>query len=72
VPRGIKGFFNCPYVAKLLAVVTLRKGILAPVRFHPDSDVAEAWQPENLLGFWSPWQGYQEEWEGNNLGFFLR
>jgi hypothetical protein len=33
----------CSYVAKLLVVVTLRKGTLIPVRLHPYSDVAEAW-----------------------------
>jgi hypothetical protein len=38
--------------------VVLRKGLLCPVCLHPDSDVAEAWQTENLLGFWSPRQGY--------------
>jgi hypothetical protein len=34
--------------------------------------MAEAWQTENLLGFWSPEQGYEEKWEGDDLGLFRR
>jgi hypothetical protein len=49
------------YVAKLLAVVALRKEILGPIRLHPDSNVAEAWQTESFLGFFSLRQGYEEK-----------
>jgi hypothetical protein len=40
-----------PDVAKLLAVVTLRKGVLGFVRLYLDGDVAEAGQFEYFLGF---------------------
>jgi hypothetical protein len=36
-------------VAKLLAVITLRKTILSFTRLYPDCNVAEAWQSENFL-----------------------
>jgi hypothetical protein len=54
-------FAICPYLAKLLAVVALRKGILGSIRLHPDNNVAEVWQTENFLGFCSPRHGYKEK-----------
>jgi hypothetical protein len=54
-PQTARRLFTiCPYVAKLLAVVALRKGILVPIRLQPDSNVAEAWQMENFPRFCSP------------------
>jgi hypothetical protein len=47
-----------PDVARLLAVVALRKTILNSICLCPDCDVAEAWQSENFLEFFCPWQGY--------------
>jgi uncharacterized protein YqiB (DUF1249 family) len=42
------------YMAKLLAVVTLRQAILVFVRLHLDRYVAEACQSENILRLLSP------------------
>jgi hypothetical protein len=52
-----------PDVTELLAVVALRKGILASICLHPDSNVAESWQTENFLGLCRPRQGYEERGE---------
>jgi hypothetical protein len=72
-PQAARWLFAiCPYVAKLLAAVALRKGILGPVRLYPDSVVAEAWQTENILSFESPRQGCEEKWEGNDIRLFGR
>jgi hypothetical protein len=42
----------CPDVAELLAVLALRNPILSSICLHPDCDVAEALQSEDLLGFY--------------------
>jgi hypothetical protein len=39
-----------PDVAKFLAVVTLRKGVLGFIILYPDGNMAEAGQFENILG----------------------
>jgi hypothetical protein len=38
-----------PDVTKLLAVMTLSKASLSPIRLHPDGNVAKARQMEDLL-----------------------
>jgi hypothetical protein len=43
-----------PDVAEQLAVVARGKSILGSISFHPDSNVAEAWQMENFLGLCHP------------------
>jgi hypothetical protein len=55
-------------MAKLLPFVALHKAILGPIRLHPDSNVAEAWQTESFLGFCSFRQGYEENGHVNDLG----
>jgi hypothetical protein len=44
-------FAFCPDVVELLAVVALCESALGSISLHPDSNVAEAWQMENFLGF---------------------
>jgi hypothetical protein len=59
-------------MAKLLAVVALRKNILGSISLHPDSNMAEAWQTENFLGLCRPRQGYEEQGQVYDFGFFRR
>jgi hypothetical protein len=61
-----------PDVAKRLAVVTLRKGVLGFKRLYLDGNVTEAGQFEKILGLCRPWQGYKEERQGNGRGTFGR
>jgi hypothetical protein len=46
-------------MAKLLAVVALRKGILCFIRLYLDGKVAEARELEQVLGLCRPRQGYK-------------
>jgi hypothetical protein len=47
-----------PDVAKLLAVVALREGVLCSICLYLDGNVAEAWRLEDFLGFFRSRQGY--------------
>jgi hypothetical protein len=62
----------CPDVADLLAVVALGKNILSSISLHPDCDVAEVRQTENLLGLWCPRQGYEEQGQVYDFRFLGR
>jgi hypothetical protein len=57
-----------PDVAKLRAVVTLRKGVFGVIILYLDGHIAEAGQFENLLRLCSPWQCNKEEGKGNAFG----
>jgi hypothetical protein len=65
-------FAIIPDMAKLLAVVALGKSILGCIRFHPDSNVAEAWKTEHFFGLCRPRQGYEEQRQVYDFGFFGR
>jgi hypothetical protein len=50
-----------PDVAKLLAVVALREGILSFTRLHLDGNVAEVRESEDVLRHRRPGQCYQQQ-----------
>jgi hypothetical protein len=59
-----------PDVAKLLVVVTLRKGVLGFIRvvLYVDGNMAEAGQFEKVFGLCRPWQCNKEQGQGNGFG----
>jgi hypothetical protein len=59
-------------LAELPAVVALRESALGSICLHPDSNVAEAWQMENFLGFCRTRQGYKEKGEVYCFGYLRR
>jgi hypothetical protein len=52
-----------PGLAKLLAVMTLHKASLGPIRLQLDGNVPKEWQIEDLLRLYRPGQGYKEQAE---------
>jgi hypothetical protein len=59
-----------PYVAELLAVVTLSEATLGSICLHPDRNVAEVWETENFLGFCRLGLGDEEKRQIGNFGIF--
>jgi hypothetical protein len=57
-----------PDVAKRLAVVTLRKGVLGFVIHFLDGNMAEAGQFEIVPGLCCPWLCNKEQGQGNGFG----
>jgi hypothetical protein len=54
-------------MAKLLAVVTLRKDVLGFIILYLDGYMEEAGQFENPLGLCSPWQCNKGQGQGNGF-----
>jgi hypothetical protein len=57
-----------PDVAKLLAVVTLHKGVLGFIILYLDGNMTEAGQFEKVLGLCRPWQYNKEQGQCNGFG----
>jgi hypothetical protein len=60
-----------PDVANLLAVVTMRKGVLGLIILYLDGNMAEAGQFEKVLGLCRPWQGNKKQEKGNGFGTIM-
>jgi hypothetical protein len=57
-----------PDVSKFLAVKALGEGVLGFVYLCLHGNVTEAGEFEYILGFFRPWQGNKEQWQGNWFG----
>jgi hypothetical protein len=61
-PQTPGGLFTVsPDVAKLLTVVALCKTSLGPIRFHLNGDVAKVLELKDLLQFFRPREGDEEQ-----------